>query len=103
MKEKLLKIINHYGVNNQQRKLAEEIFELQESITIHELKNSVSYEIPLTELIDTEKHIVEELADAWVLLKQIQYYYNIGTKDIKDVMIRKIDRTISRMDSKSND
>lgn len=32
MKEKLLKIINHYGVNNQQRKLAEEHFELQEAI-----------------------------------------------------------------------
>lgn len=50
MQGDLLKIIKHYGVNAQQRKLAEEVFELQEAITTHELKNSVSYEIPLTEL-----------------------------------------------------
>lgn len=98
MKEKLLKIINHYGINHQQKKLEEEIFELQESITIHELKNSVSYEIPLTELVDTEEHIVEELADTWVLLKQFQYYYNISTKDIKYVMSKKIDRTVDKME-----
>ena len=55
MDEQLLKIINHYGINNQQRKLEEEIFELQEAITIYELKNSVQYEIPLTELIATKK------------------------------------------------
>lgn len=98
MKEKLLKIINHYGINHQQKKLEEEIFELQESITIHELKNSVSYEIPLTELVDTEEQIVEELADTWVLLKQFQYYYNISTKDVKHVMNKKIDRTMDKME-----
>lgn len=38
MKNDLLKIILHYGVNAQQRQLAEEVFELQEAITTHELK-----------------------------------------------------------------
>lgn len=32
MEEKLLKIINNYGVDNQQRKLAEEVFEFQEAV-----------------------------------------------------------------------
>ena len=33
MNKDLLKIILHYGVNAQQRQLAEEVFELQEAIT----------------------------------------------------------------------
>ena len=36
MKNDLLKIISHYGVNAQQRQLAEEVFELQEAITQYE-------------------------------------------------------------------
>ena len=32
MKNNLLKIINHYGISNQLKKLSEEIFELQEAI-----------------------------------------------------------------------
>ena len=32
MYENLWKIIEHYGINNQQRKLEEEVFELQEAI-----------------------------------------------------------------------
>lgn len=97
MKEKLLKIIEHYGVNNQQRKLMEEIFELQESITIHELKSSAEYEIPLTELVDTRYHIIEELADCLVILKQFQHYYEITDEQIEGIMNYKIDRQLERI------
>ena len=96
--EKLLKIINHYGVNHQQRKLQEEIFELQEAITTHELKKSVEYEIPLTEIIGTKEHITEELADCLVVLFQFKEYYEIDKKDIIKVMNEKIDRTIKGME-----
>ena len=33
MEKELLEIIEHFGVENQQRKLQEEVFELQEIIT----------------------------------------------------------------------
>ena len=96
MKEDLLKIIKHYGVNAQQRQFAEEVFELQEAITTHELKNSVSYEIPLTELIDAKQHIAEEIADVLVLLFQFNEYYGLDIDDISKIMDNKIKRTIRK-------
>lgn len=97
MKNDLLKIITHYGVNAQQRQLAEEVFELQEAITTHELKNSVSYEIPLTELIDTRGHIAEEIADVAVMLKQFQYYYGIENEFITVLIRAKVNRQLERI------
>ena len=84
MKSKLLTIINHYGINNQQRKLEEEVFELQEAITKYEITNHI-------------KDIEEELADVQVLLDQIRYYYNIDWENINKVMIRKIERQLERI------
>ena len=97
MKEDLTKIISHYGVNAQQRQLAEEVFELQEAITIHELKNSVSYEIPLTELIDTREHITEEIADVMIMLGQFVYYYDINERNINKIADYKIKRQLERI------
>ena len=97
LKEDLLKIINHYGVNVEQRKLAEEVFELQEAITTHELKNSVSYEIPLTEIVETREHIAEEIADVTVMLKQFQYHYEIENEFILALIKGKVDRQLERI------
>ena len=97
MKEDLTKIIKHYGVNAQQRQLAEEVFELQEAITTHELKNGVSYEIPLTELTNTKEHIAEEIADVMVLLNQFKDYYNIPGETLLVFMRGKIDRQLERI------
>lgn len=96
-KKKLLKIINHYGINNQQRKLAEEVFELQEAIINYELKASVEYEIPLAEIIGSKEHIAEELADCMVLLSQFKEYYGISEKDLQEVAKCKIERQLERI------
>ena len=98
MEEKLLKIINHYGVYNQQRQLNEEVFELQEAITIHELKQSVEYEIPLTEIVGTKEHIIEEIADVQVMLDQFQFYYGIKDEEIWEMMKFKINRQLKRIE-----
>lgn len=97
MKEDLLKIIEHYGVNAQQRQFAEEVFELQEAITQHELKESVSYEIPLTELTDTREHIAEEIADVMIMLGQFVYYYGINERNINKIADYKIKRQLERI------
>lgn len=97
MKEDLLKIIQHYGVNVQQRQFNEEVFELQEAITQHELKESVSYEIPLTELTDTREHIAEEIADVMVMLNQFKAYYNIPNETILVFMRGKVNRQLERI------
>ena len=93
------KILEHFGVNNQQRKLQEEVFELQEAITTHELKKTVEYEIPLTEIIGTKEHITEELADIEVILLQIKEFYRIDGNEILKTMKNKIKRTLDRIES----
>lgn len=97
MKEDLLKIIKHYGVNAQQRQFAEEVFELQEAITTHELKNSVSYEIPITEIVETREHIAEEIADVAVLLNQFIDYYDLDSGKIQELADYKIKRQLERI------
>lgn len=102
MKNNLLKIIKHYGINHQQRKLEEEVFELQEAITIHELKQSVEYDIPLTEIVGSKEHITEELADVLMLLGQIIHYYDIEVSDIEKNMEYKIMRQLKRIEKNKN-
>ena len=99
MKDNLLKIIKHYGINNQQRKLEEEVFELQETITTHELKQSVEYEIPLTEIVGSKEHITTEIADVLVVLGQIIHYYDIDKKEIEKFLKYKIERQLERIEN----
>lgn len=88
MKEDLIKIIEHFGINNQQRKLNEEMFELQEAITIFEQGNNQSYD-----------DITEELVDVMILLKQIFYHYELNDYQAKQIEERKIKRTLKRIES----
>ena len=99
MKEDLLKIIEHFGINNQQRKLEEEIFELEEAITINQLKETVEYEIPLTEIVGTREHIAEEIADVMLILEQFKTYYGITNEEITNIFWSKADRTLKRIES----
>ena len=97
MKNKALQIVEHYGIGNQLKKLSEEVFELQEAITIHELKKSVKYEIPHTEIKGSREHIIEELGDVRFMLLQFQSWYGITDEDIEKVMIFKSDRQNERI------
>lgn len=94
MKGKILEIINHYGINHQQRKLEEEVFELQEAIIEFECDECKYYDKVIEEYT---KHIAEEIADCMVLLKQFQAYYNISSETIKEIMISKIERQLERI------
>lgn len=86
MEEKLLKIINHFGLINQQRKLQEEVFELQEAITIDKFKVNL-------------KHVKEEIADVKNILEEIQLYYNFTDEDIEKIRKQKVNRTIKRIET----
>lgn len=99
MKENLIKIINHYGIEQQQRKFQEEVFELNEAIITHELKKSVEYEIPLTEIIGTREHIAEEIADVFNLVEQFMYFYNIDIQDVIEIKHKKIHRQLERIEN----
>ena len=87
---KLLQIISYFGVNNQQRKLQEEVFELQESI--YDYENG-----KLEQTEDNLKHIIEEIADVEVLLRQFILEYGIDQGELILIMKDKTDRTIKRI------
>lgn len=96
MKEYLLEIINEFGVNNQQRKLQEEIFELQEAITINEISEIKGYEIDGEEN-NYKRLILEEMADVMVILNQFIAYYEIPHKELRNMCKKKINRTLKRI------
>ncbi len=90
MEEKLLKIINHYGVIPQLKYFQSEVFELSEAIVRHD-------EEAYPNDISTE-HIAEEIADVAVMLLQFKEYYHIDGNDILKIMNEKIDRQLKRID-----
>lgn len=96
MKDNLLKIITHFGVRHQIKKLSEEVFELQEAIIDAEYNRYVGViRKPGERVIE---HIEEEFADCMVLLEQIQEFYNLREEKIKDIMEYKVNRTLERIE-----
>lgn len=81
MKEKDFKeITKYFGISNQIVKLNEEVAEL---------------------IVECAKNnyfgIQEELADVIVLLKQIQFYFEVSDEEIESVMKEKVTRTLKRI------
>jgi NTP pyrophosphatase (non-canonical NTP hydrolase) len=101
MREDLLDIINYYGVNHQQKKLNEEVYELNEAIMIMQMKKwdleSGSPEVVEPVLNDLRLHIAEEMADVCVMLHQFKEYYDIKPFEIYNVMEQKIKRQLDRI------
>lgn len=86
-KNKLLKIIDTFGVKNQLKKFNEECYEFIEAINDYREE----------ETQDNLYHITEEMADVLVLLKQFQAKYKITNNQIDSFIDSKIDRTIKRI------
>ena len=94
MEEKLLQIINHYGVMPQLKYLQSEVFELNEAIINHEwLKSERGME--------NISHITEELADIMVMLCQFKEHYHIDGNEIMRIMNEKIDRQLRRIENEN--
>ena len=100
MKEKLLKIINHYGVMPQLKYFQSEVFELNEAI----IRNKVYDDVVDSDYINESqiKHIAEEIADVQVMLDQFQHYYGIEDKEIEEIMEYKIYRQLGRIINEVN-
>ena len=101
-KEKLLKIINHYGVIPQLKYFQSEVFELNEAIIIFE------NEFPNCDLIADEgyikmikNNIAEEIADVMVMLEQFKLYYGISSEEITNIFWNKVDRQLERIEKEN--
>lgn len=89
MNEDLLKIINHYKIMPQLKYFQSEVFELNEAII------TAPYTIAIS--AENYKHVVEEMADVLVMLKQFQLWYEITDEEIEEVMKYKINRQLERI------
>jgi NTP pyrophosphatase (non-canonical NTP hydrolase) len=74
-------IINHYGYENQLKKLIEELRELEEVILYH------TYD---------DEHIKEEMADVLNLIEQISVFQG-WSEDINEIKEFKISRQLDRI------
>lgn len=83
MREKLKKIYNHFGEENQMNKLIEEAGELTEAVREGD-----------------REHIIEEVADVLVLVEQIIEQHSIINAEILDIFMPKVDRTLERIDTR---
>ena len=86
-KEDCLKIFEHFGYEKQRRKLAEETNELNDEVLLFEKG------------IGDIKDLKEELADVYILLKQIKEYYEITDEELMLVIRAKMNRTLERIES----
>lgn len=93
-------IINHFGVDNQLKKLNEECYELIEAINIFErVAFNCEDDFGDKEALRYRKaNIAEEIADCMVLLNQFIKKYNISTLDIQKLFEEKVCRTIKRIE-----
>jgi len=92
MKEKLLKIINHFGVDHQQRKLEEEVFEVNKVITQIEYPAIGHKPEQLKEM--EKEHLEEEVGDVLNVLYQFIAYYELDLDNIFSSRVFKTDRTL---------
>ena len=81
-----LDIIEHYGPKHQQRKLAEENFELQEVLTEVRLEES-------RELCEIHRQMLtDEITDNLVMLVEFIKYYNLDIEELEKRFEYKLDR-----------
>ena len=100
MEEKLLKIINHYGIRNQLKKFNEECYELEEAILDYQTEIAYFDEDEMT--LSIKKHIAEEIADVMVMLEQFKLYYGISSEEITKIFWSKVDRQLGRMENENS-
>lgn len=107
MKKDLIKILNYYGIDNQIKIYNQKTYELNnEFIKYKESKrnpidiifNSLEPVITLLnnkDVIDKKQKIKSNLTDVMVIIKQIQYYYEIDDNELINLMKTKIKEQIS--------
>ena len=94
MKEDLLKIIGHFGVIHQLKKLNEECYEFIEAVRDYQEQLALNgYDV---EKVDKhfEECVIEEFGDVNVVLEQFKAYFDLRNDLIIDEMKFKIKRTI---------
>ena len=89
--DKIIKIIEHFGKDMQKVKAIEELSELMKELS----KDLIGK--------GNKDNILEELADVYVMLQQVEDIYGFEPKAVKDMIDYKVQRTINYIEKESND
>ena len=81
---KTVTILEHYGKEHQKLKTLEELAELQEAI-LHDINKGKPF------------GVLEELADVYIMLDQLQLIYEIDPDDLNAAIEFKQDRQLKRI------
>ena len=96
-------IIEYFGVDHQRRKFAEENLELQEAIIEYQNACRKMEGMPADYadkyLLGYRMHLIEEMADNFVLLGEFMKYFCITNKDIEKIAKYKIARTHRKIET----
>lgn len=99
MQDKIKKIAEHYGIENQSIQLMEEMAEL--TIALNKYRRSSKNEHQtISESIDEQfiiEQIIEEICDVEIVLEQIKYLLNHSSDDLAVWKQRKIERQLERI------
>ena len=85
----LERAIETYGKDMQLNVAVEELSELIKEICKHK------------RAVDNREAIIEEMADCYIMLDQLQTIFNISEEEICDKMEEKVDRLEQRLDERS--
>ena len=88
MKSDVIDIVHCYSCEKQKLKACEELCELQEVL----LKDVNK---PLAN--DVDRGVVEELADVYIMLAQLEIIYDVDIQDLFEMIAYKLDRQRGRM------
>lgn len=83
------KIAKHYGLNKQRFQALQELNEL--SAELLRRKDQI------TNKAEHKNKLIDEMADVYVMLKQLETLYHIEQRDIEDRITFKLNRQIERI------
>ena len=89
LKTRIAVLATHYGLRHQLEKLQEELRELDEAID-----EQKQFHVP-----HTKAHIIEELADVYVVARQIMHLMNVRTSQVSDIVDFKVERQLWRIEN----
>ena len=90
--ESVNQIIKHYGYRHQMVKACEELSELQ-TVILQEVNKHDKY--PVEDIAS----LTEELADCYVVLKEVELINCLDDRDIQPIIDYKLKRTMERIDN----
>ena len=87
MQNDIIKIAEHFGINNQMSKCIEELSELIQAISKIQIEGIT---------LDRYDNLIEEIVDVEIMVEQMKYLHAIDEKNIEEIKKQKIQRTIRR-------